>query len=52
MSSKFRFLNEQLYKTQSSEAVSLFKEPELFKDVSEIAIIKMTLLKYHEGYRI
>ena len=30
MSSKFRFLNEQLYTTGSDEAVELFKEKELF----------------------
>ena len=38
MSSKFRFLNEQLYTTASNEAVELFKEKELFEN-------------YHEGYR-
>ena len=36
---KFRFLNEQLYTSPSSEAIKLFKdEPALFLD-------------YHEGYR-
>ena len=36
---KFRFLNESLYTTPSSEAVDMFKkEPALFTD-------------YHEGYR-
>ena len=36
---KFRFLNESLYTTASSDAKSMFaKEPELFTD-------------YHEGYR-
>jgi hypothetical protein len=35
-SSKFRFLNEKLYTTESKEAAELFKkEPELFEDVSE-----------------
>lgn len=38
-SSRFRFLNECLYKSQSSEAVQMFKEdPEAFA-------------VYHEGYR-
>jgi hypothetical protein len=32
MSSKFRFLNEQLYTTGSDEAVELFKEKELFEN--------------------
>ena len=32
---KFRFLNEKLYTTDSSNAVDMFKkEPELFLDVS------------------
>ena len=35
MSSKFRYLNEQLYKTPSGNAVEMFKDnPHLFKDVS------------------
>ena len=35
MSSKFRMLNEQLYKTGSANAVDLFKENrQLFEDVS------------------
>jgi hypothetical protein len=34
-SSKFRFLNEQLYSTHSSEAVKLFKDnKDLFNDVT------------------
>ena len=38
-SSKFRFLNEQLYTTESKSAVNIFKQaPELFED-------------YHAGYR-
>ncbi len=38
-SSKFRFLNEQLYKSPSKDAAAMFKEsPTLFDD-------------YHEGYR-
>jgi ribosomal RNA-processing protein 8 len=37
-SSKFRYLNEQLYTTESANAVELFKESELFED-------------YHVGYR-
>lgn len=38
-SSRFRFLNECLYKSQSSEAVKMFKEDPAAFDV------------YHEGYR-
>ena len=35
MSSKFRYLNEQLYKTPSGNAAEMFKEnPKLFEDVS------------------
>ena len=35
MSSKFRYLNEQLYKTPSGNAVEMFKDnPHLFNDVS------------------
>jgi ribosomal RNA-processing protein 8 len=37
-SSKFRFLNEQLYCSKSDDAVQLFKDADLFAD-------------YHEGYR-
>lgn len=37
-SSKFRFLNEQLYTTNSKDAISLFKDADMFAD-------------YHEGYR-
>lgn len=38
-SSKFRYLNEQLYTSESKSAVAIFKtKPELFLD-------------YHEGYR-
>ena len=38
MSSKFRFLNEQLYTSASKDAVSLFKDEAMFSD-------------YHQGYR-
>lgn len=37
-SSKFRYLNEQLYCTKSDDAVNMFKDSDLFAD-------------YHEGYR-
>lgn len=54
MSSKFRYLNEQLYKSPSGNAVELFKEnPNLFDDVSASTnqVLLLILFQYHEGYR-
>ena len=39
-SSKFRMLNEQLYKSESFEAKAMFiEEPELFLDVSILSLL-------------
>lgn len=57
MSSKFRYLNEQLYKTPSGNAAEMFKEsPKLFDDVSQyqpsfLPSLFHSKLQYHEGYR-
>ena len=53
-SSKFRYLNEQLYKNRSGYAAEMFKEsPHLFDDVSKIVILLIFNFEnqYHEGYR-
>lgn len=53
---KFRWINEQLYTTDSSHAVKLFKEkPEMFRIVSYISWLEIRsnwiLPQYHEGFR-
>ena len=59
-SSKFRYLNEQLYKNRSGFAAEMFKEsPHLFDDVSlptntinsSVLTIFFSFHQYHEGYR-
>ncbi|CDW79649.1 ribosomal rna-processing protein 8-like [Stylonychia lemnae] len=50
MSSKFRFLNEQLYTSESAKAIDMFKEnPQLFEDVKYYQLANC--IQYHTGYR-